>query len=462
MRHSDAIVLFIAAFLVYVVGVATYYSKLNIIYQLAYLAGPLVLVACGIRGGFRDLTLTGPIGALLLWILWLIGVSVASGIPVEQFILGVRIYAPVALVGISIALWPSPEALIERLERAAAWIPILQLPFVLHQFFVVRSSRTIISWDSVVGTFGGDPVGGGDSGGLALSATIACIVTLYLHRHRLVKPWLLWGTLTSTLLILIMSEVKLFLILLPVMIMISVAHTILRRPVLFFGLIAITPLFLMILLNVYQALYWSSLNSSTIEASVVDSFGYFFDETSANYTTGEVGRGASIALWAGDFTTAGERRIAGYGMASTRSNSSVAVGVIGSRFYPLDVGSTAIAQLLWDGGIVAVGLYLLALFMAFTRTQRLFRHVSDALQRDRIGVLRAIVVGIIAMLFYNRTFVDLPFEQLLLGLVVGLIANRYAWTPSGALAKDQMTRLADARPSLGYATASQYRQRRGL
>lgn len=427
MRLLDVVVLYSGVYVVYVSGTAQYYGGLDNVYRMAYFFGPIVFLACALRGGLRNATLTWPIGSLLLWFLWLNFSSVANEISIELFVLGLKIYTPAVLCAIGLAFWPRPKELIERMERCAVWVPIFQLPFVIHQAFWVQARRSGTSWDSIVGTFGGDPSGGGNNSGLALSTTIAVMISLYLRRHRKISRWFFLSVLMSASIILVLSEVKLYLLLAPALIVISTLHNMSRRPGAILLTAILVPVFVVSMLNAYQFLYWGKQGPTSIGESLIASADYFFDPNGVSFETGEVSRAASFSLWYQDTVACYERCFLGYGMASTRSNSAVSVGDIGRRFYPLDVGSTAVAQLLWDGGGVAATLFFVALLSGLFRSRQLIASLTVPLNRDRLGSLKALLVGIIVLQFYNRSFVDLPFEQFLLAFVLGIVANRSAW-----------------------------------
>ena len=83
------------------------------------------------------------------------------------------------------------ESQIYRIMRLVDWVFYLQLPVVLFQVLVIVPQRVALhgefeKWDSVVGTFGGDPMGAAIRGA-RLFCLLVMLVKLSEFRHGLLS-----------------------------------------------------------------------------------------------------------------------------------------------------------------------------------------------------------------------------------------------------------------------------------
>jgi hypothetical protein len=330
---------------------------------------------------------------------------------------------PIILFAFAVSRVANVDRLMSRLQRGLLLMPFIQLPFALHQHFIIAPTRTGVSWDAVVGTFGGDASSGGDSPGLALVMAMSVLTAIQMVETGGMRIKRAAAVITCALVVILLGEVKIMILLLPVMIAFQQSGLLRRRPALFltvmiFGLLCSVGLF-----AAYQTLYWSETEAAdSASAAISSSLEYFFDPSGVNLETGEVSRGASLMLWWSEQVDPASW-LFGYGAGSTRFSSAVAAGSIGTKFYPLNMGATAIAQLLWDSGVLGLLLFTLSLVVAFFSARAKAVTAQSGLHRARMNTVAAIVVALIVYLPYNNSLVDLPLEQLVLGFVIGILAR---------------------------------------
>lgn len=357
----------------------------------------------------------------------------------SQLAVGIKIYAPIwwlILVVFSVADLDS-DNFITGLEKGALALILIQLPFVLHQHFILISKTG--SWDVVGGTFGENA-----SGTLLFVLIISILVTLEMYQTKRLSALMAGLFIALSLLILALGEVKAVFIFLPFAIFIQQFTLLRAHPIKFIFLMILVGAVVYFLFQMYEALYWSHGGETLSAENRIDSFlGYFFDPNGYNLITGEVSRGASIALWWNDNQTDLLHRLIGYGAGSSRAVSTIALGEIGLRFFPLMIASTAIAQLLWDVGVIGLLLFALSMVAASFQALRLALRSRNEVERMRMMTILAILAVMLPLLMYNRNLVDNPVEQLTLVLLLGIL-----WRGNSRSRNIYRTRLSAEKPKL--------------
>ncbi|WP_219117536.1 hypothetical protein [Janthinobacterium sp. UMAB-56] len=317
-------------------------------------------------------------------------------------------------------------ATLERLWQSLIWIGVLQLPVVLYQHFFVSTKRDN-GFDSVVGTFGGTPLGGGLSSMLVLFVVAVSVYALARWNRGLMSRPLALLVFAIGLAVILLGEVKAAFIWLPLGVFIVLRQRIMKNlfSVIAYGILAVA--MLGSIYFVYNALYWGqTLNHSKgLEGKLDAGGGYFFDTHNVNYLTGEISRGASLALWAKDATASIPKRLLGYGPGASKSSSSIGgSGVIARRFAPLNVDATALAVLLWDVGVLGAAAYsLMAVGGVILGWRYMRRGQGSAAQMAIVEASVAVLLIYVSLLIYNRTMLDEPTVQLLYLFCMGSVVQ---------------------------------------
>jgi len=433
-------------------GVAEYFFRVSQAQWIPYLVAMFLYVkllldsALSVKGHFSGTV--KPRMPAFVWLgiayLAVIGVSFAVNVPpLAQALVGAKNYVPFWSVLFALAAGALAPYAIAHVWWALVAIAVIQLPFVLYQNVVVMRGRgDIWAYDSVVGTFGGNPMGGGSNSALALFMLAVLVFAAALWRRgALATRWLIALSAIAAAVI-ALGETKIVVILIPcaaVMLFwdrirsssFAAAGTALGLAVVLGGLLLL-----------YQAAFWSwSLRTKSVVESVEKSVGYIVDPYNINPTTGEVGRMASLKLWWSDSTADLSTRTIGYGAGASRSRSTVAIGEVAKRFIPLDIGATAAAVLLWDVGVVGFALFVGVLAFAAVRGLRIAG--ADEIPVFHRACLQAssiVLAMMLVMVPYNRYVVDQASVQLLMMFCLGQIAfwHRYRLASTMAQRRAQL------------------------
>ncbi len=95
-----------------------------------------------------------------------------------------------SLVMICLLLGFCRESQIYRVTRYLYWVFYAQIPVMIYQVLLVVPQRVAVrgedeKWDSVVGTFGGDPMGGGNTAAMGLFCLLIMLLKVSEYKHGL-------------------------------------------------------------------------------------------------------------------------------------------------------------------------------------------------------------------------------------------------------------------------------------
>ncbi|MCA0908931.1 hypothetical protein [Qipengyuania gaetbuli] len=387
-----------------------------------------------------------PIKLLAAFLLWGTFVSVVAGIGQSQALLALKNYFAIWLVAIP-AVWLGMRSqFLSRFEWALLGLFALQLPFAVWQNF------TTDNWDAVVGTFGGDVEGGGASGTLMVYVIVGTLVAISWWQRQKAALWFAALAVALAFLIMIQGEVKAFFIMMPLGVAVMLRRLMLKRPLQSGLLLVSVALGSYVTLGIYAD---SEAGSSTGRSErITSSFEYFFDTTYVSARTGEVSRGASIALW---FESGGNtaERLVGYGLGASRLSDTVEGGSVTEKFGQAVINSTTIAQLLWDTGIIGLCLYVSIFISALRLAFRIAREAPNRTIQSRADLMAGIIVLAFPLLIYDRSLVDGPAIHFLFASCVGMLCGleKYAAIVRGqAMAEFRQARQANALQGTAPAT----------
>lgn len=344
--------------------------------------------------------------------------------PIPQMLSAVKNAIPMLSILLALVVLPWESKAVTRLWFFLIAIAFIQLPVVIYQHFFIASSRAVQGWDSVVGTMGGSQEGGGLNAILVILCLAALAFSLARVKTKLSSPALGWVTATVVLAVITLGEVKAAFIWMPLVFLYFYGRSALTNPAKATAYAALAALVMTLIFLAYQQMYWqgNKLSGQSVGVKIEKMSSYFFDPNDVNHLTGEVSRGASLALWWSDSKETIVTRTIGYGPGASKSVSKLGQGEVAARFTPLNIDATSAAVFLWDTGVLGFLAYTGMMFFAFFEGRALLK--KRMLDPSNTAVLDAAVVTIalmMSLIIYNRTLTDQPIVQLLLYFAIGTV-----------------------------------------
>ncbi len=310
---------------------------------------------------------------LTLYLVFLVmaGVSTILQEGVTDAIVGFKNEIALSLIMLCLLLGFCRESQVYRVTKTLYWVFYAQFPMVLYQLLFVVPQRVAAygeedKWDSVVGTFGGDPMGGGNTAAMGLFCLLIMLLKISEFKHGLTtfKSMALHIILGFGLCI--VGEVKFVILLSPILMcwvwlmpsyVKGMSKVNLKALLLIFAGMALLIAFAIIIL---ASGYSSAFGSDPTESSLsvfLSSLDYIFDP---NYIlpSGEVGRFTTLTFWLKNNDLMGlSGTLFGYGLNATNSGSIVSQGFL-NLTYNLILDSTSLSMLLWEVGAVGTLLFI--------------------------------------------------------------------------------------------------------
>lgn len=373
-----------------------------------------------------------PLSAALFVYVGLVAASAAiNAAPVMQGLVGMRHYMfPLSLTAV-VALAAIPESFWVRTWKWVPWLLIIQFPVCLYQSLFVARSREQkfgavgISWDAVVGTFGGNSDAGGASGALALFLCFGIVSTLALRRAGQLSQRLAVAAYLSAIGSMLLAEVKVVAVFLPLAFLILNRQAILRSGVKAMVWLIATAFFIGGLLVAYNLIFWQG--KTTKGRGIDETLDYVLkaekDPRFINRVTGEVSRYGAILKWSDENLARADisQALLGSGPAASKISSLFGYGTA-ARKHSFQLTTSTLSTALWDIGLLGVAGYFAIMACAF---YSLCRRASELRgTRPAIGAVldsAAVGLGLIAAgTAYNSDALNHPAVQTLFALAAGL------------------------------------------
>jgi len=322
---------------------------------------------------------------------------------------------------------------LKKVWMIGLWILLLQLPIVLWQFLVVAPNRMDVNAnsnaDAIVGSFGGNIEAGGNNATLTIFCLLIMAFYLSLWRSKRVGGFFTLGVVAVSLAVFMVGEVKGLFVWLPLLLAVVFGADIIKQPLRF---IAYTSTFLCIMAALFfaqQQIYWEKTKKASIIDNISD-MAYFFDPNEQNYKTGEIGRGAALALWIHARDLSVTERLIGTGAGASRISQTGGVGKIALQYLPLSIAASTAAIQLWETGLLGLFSYVaflaasLAAAFRLSRSQRL-----NEIERASATAFAVLFLIALSLIFYNTGQMDEPSTQLMIAGALGFlgILCRRAW-----------------------------------
>ncbi len=411
-------------------------------WPIAGLAVALGIMAAAKRIGSAEKVVVHDQTSVMIWALAFF-VLVALSAAVEfglsfAAIAGMKNYFQVWGIMLAIAWFGYGASQSGRFVWFLLVLALVQLPFVLHQFFVLVPQRSglvdaaygVVAVDVVTGTFGGAEGGGGRSTLLGLLQIIGLILCLAHWRAGLMTARRSIILSSVCLAPLFLSEVKVMLVLLPLALVLLYRKQLLLYPLRSMAAAGAMAALLAGIFTVYSILPGArSQQFATGERYLANIIAYNFGDR--GHGNLRLNRTTVYAFWFRENLDKGDIQHAlfGYGPGASSPGSTVNRESIANRRYPLQgIGLTGLSSLLWDTGLfgtfAALG-FLVSAYRTAGRTAARFVGTAHA------PLLQSAQVGIALMAFtlvHSNYFVfDLGFQalfMLLLGYVLMMSRHR--------------------------------------
>lgn len=435
---GDILVWSIVILALLVVGQLMYFIGLSQAVWIPYGLGLLLFLRAPIayvNSPLSRLHLSPPLVLpVLIFIGFVIFSMLINASPLVQSLRATKSYIFLWGIFLLIAFWGVKLETLDRIFKFCITVAFLQFPLVLYQYLVIAPKRSNlggihgVSWDAIVGGFGGDPMGGGASGTMAWFLVFVTVLSIALYRRNLMGKFLLTAVITTSLLCIGLAEVKVVIVLLPVAMGALFIPYIKKNPfkVLLAFIISIVAGIAILIL--YSSLHSEKAGGGSLNLDVIavlyDSFWYSLDPTFINFSTGEMGRFASIAHWWHENGLHDPvHTLFGHGPGASSVSSVFGSGEV-ARKYPFDINRSTLSIFLWDIGLVGVFCYVTII------VQGMILALKGAKIANRspfqIAILEAIfgsLCTIIIMLPYGKDVTEVPALGMLIMLFLGYVSR---------------------------------------
>ncbi len=442
LTRPDICLIAIAGLTLLVGGSLRYFVGLGQLQWVVSCLGAALLVFAFVRMLFvirRERRQFSSIGWLFaFWWALLVFASLANLLPVPDWFVGVRIYLPFLGVFAYIAYCKPSEQLLRRLLLFLIAVAACQWIFCVYQKFVIVPQRIAGNypgspWDSVVGSFGGEKFGGGESGSLGVYLVIALTLAAALRKSKQMRGWVFALVMLFGMAAVGLSESKVVVLLLPLGALVVYKEYVYRRPVRFFlGCTAVVAMMLAVLFG-YHVMYWQSGSNLGFLDTLMQRLAYSFDPH-FKVTTNNLGRLGSLLFWWDKHSVVDNPLtfFVGHGLASAVSISSlIGSGTAVIRYgYLLD--TTGATKLLWETGLLGTMTFLAIFVLGWHKARRLSANMTIPLWHRAAlrGVEAAMVVMPLAV-FYEVTSVSSPPMQFTAMLLLGYVVYWWRETRGG-------------------------------
>ena len=423
----NAVVLGIFALAFVVVGPIGYFGKVSQAYWLPYLLALLLYLHVGagaLLGRSRRRAALPPfywtIGAFVGVILLSVAINQT---PPLQVVIATKNYLFLWSIFFVFAVGLANDRVAEYFWKGLLLVAAIQLPVCIFQYLRADAH----GWDAVSGTFGGSESGGA-SGTLGLMMILSFTLILGLLRAKQLKPGAATVLALLSLAPVALAEVKAAVILfMPVALLLHYSREIGRNPLVLLRLGAIVGALMVGFFAIYQTLHYSRAETAAYRGSTLDKVAIAVElETNPTYLrveTGELGRTAIVVLWWREHDMSQvDKMLFGHGPGALRS-SSVYIGEIAYKYPYYRMDRHAVAFLLWDLGLVGLGVFVVLLFSGMTRSLALAEHPEIPVQHRVYLKAGAVSLGLLGVsLIYMRAAIDSASGQALMMFCLGQAA----------------------------------------
>lgn len=375
---------------------------------------------------------------ILLWWGGVIFASAANTLPVLDWLVGIRIYLPFFGVFAFLAYSRPSEKLLKQIIIFMIMIASVQWVFCLYQKLQVVPLRIALHypgspWDSIVGSFGGQKFGGGESGSLGIYLSIVMVLAAALNKYGQLKILPFFFVFLTGFGAMALTESKVISLMIPLGCLLVYRDYIFKRPAKFLGGVVIVVCLMLGLLVVYYYLYWQTDNRLGLLDALLSRLGYSFDPYFQASTT-NLGRVGSLLFWWDNHEVLDNPLtiMFGHGLASAVSFSSIIGEGSAVQRYGVMLDVSGVSKLLWESGLFGLLVFLLVFVFGFFRARQLKGNplLPPWHRAAMVGVEAAMVLMPLSI-FYEVTIVSSPPMQFMGMFLLGYVAYWWRQTAGG-------------------------------
>lgn len=418
------------------VGTAMYYGKIAQAHWVPYALSLFLWVKLPLDALMRVSTQPRTIGSgpallpltrILLLIFGLTALSILiNGTPLLEALIGLRNYLYIWSIAFVVAAGAlDPKQLRQTLLMVLA-IVVLQAPFTVQQHFVAFGQTG--NWDAVVGSFGGNPDGGG--GGSGEMVMFLCFGLAYAA-----SLWKVGEIRASTALLVVLAaivatmlaETKAFFVFAPAALGVVMLSDLRRRPGLTLLMFSLTAALLAGTFLFYKSQYFDDTQAAHRDATVGEYLDYAVSADSKttqmiNAHTGEVSRLGAPLVWFREAGIGGPHGwVVGYGPRASNVSGLTGPGEA-ARHFAFNLTTSTITTVLWDLGVLGLILFASLIVLAAASAWRLSR--DERIPQFHRATMEAMAGGFVvlmASLAYNPGVVDGYATQSFLSFCIGYL-----------------------------------------
>ncbi|WP_434666709.1 capsular biosynthesis protein [Klebsiella sp. B345] len=424
-------------------GTVQYFTGIAAVLWLPFFMVLIMVVLLLMQSHPQPLMLSTREKVVLALYLTFIFLSLASTVlqsGIVTTIVGFKNELALSLVMFCMLLGMFRESQLHRLTQLFYWLFYVQFPIAIYQVLFVVPKRVAIrgedeKWDSVVGTFGGDPMGGGNTAAMGMFCLLIMLLKVSEFKHGICSFKSMVIHIVLAFVLCVIGEVKFVILLSPFLLAllwimpgyVSGVSKVSLRSLLIIAVGMVVLIFAAI--TILAANYSSAFGGDPTKSALsvfIDSLGYIFD-TNYIMDTGELGRFTTLFFWMQHNELFGPGgMLFGYGLNATNSGSTVSPGYIGAWFH-LILDSTALSMLLWEVGIIGVVLFIAMISSILISMRPKETFSRSELKREDIQLLSSapafyvFVIGCLLSLPYSQILMIIPMLQFLLWLALGAL-----------------------------------------
>lgn len=360
--------------------------------------------------------------SLFWWLLMFAGVAITTTIinwhgAIEAF-LGIKTYFQVwGLIAVFVLI-RYHGTFTRQLILLLIWIALIQLPFVLHQFFFLVPARMgagISSAEDVIsGTFGAELYGGGNNSLLAVFQFITIGLVLSMWRQKILSPWLAFPGMLLLGFPVFLNEAKIAIIYALSMFLVVYWDDVYRRPLRF--IMASIFLFLFIFLFIY---FYAQIAVTMGKAHTFEQYLDHLVEQNLyrGYGPYVLNRLTALTFWFKEhFTQDIWHAVVGHGLGQTQEGAvlfDISNTLGAHRYLGMGIGLTSLSALLWEVGLLGVAIITLVFISAFRLANKLALNADNSHAIALFNSLRASVAIMAISIAHNSFFVfEMTFQSL--------------------------------------------------